>query len=97
MHILDTLKEVRKEKGIDQSVIYTELGVTQNTFSKMECGKTNISEKQLISFADKVGCKIAVFNEKGELISELNPTLTDEDIFRLNKDVNKIKSHLGID
>lgn len=47
MHIGEKIRKIRVLKGLSQEYLANQIGVSQNSLSKIELGETKISEKRL--------------------------------------------------
>lgn len=55
------IQELRKSKGKTLQAIGDEMGITRQAVSKMENNPTAMSVKNLMAFADAIGCKASDF------------------------------------
>lgn len=59
----DTIKSLRKKKGLSQAQIALKLGITQGAVSQWEIGKTEPSSDQLLALSKIFG--VSVYELKG--------------------------------
>lgn len=60
----DTIKNLRKKKGMSQTQIAIKLGITQGAVSQWETGQTEPASDQLLALAKIFG--VSVYEIKGE-------------------------------
>jgi len=56
--LFKNIEEIRKEKGVKQTVIAEMLGVKQNTYSQYMTRSTDIPYSRLSQIADKLGVSV---------------------------------------
>lgn len=61
MELFERIKIVRQSKGITQSFVATESGLTISNYNMKENGKRTISANELESIAKAIGVPISIF------------------------------------
>ncbi len=59
-HALDELRRLREEMGISQKELSERSGIPQETISRIESGRRNVTLDTLISIASAMGKKVKV-------------------------------------
>lgn len=62
--VSDNLKRIRKAKGINQSYLAKELGISSMSYSRLERGESKLNVDRLLVIAKTLNVPVAAFFEE---------------------------------
>lgn len=89
--LLNLIKEKRKEKGYTQADIANYLGITQQAYTKIESGTTDLKLKTLYQIAEYLGIDISANKSNNSNLVAINPTDIVNDISSIKREQNDMK------
>lgn len=87
-HVLDQIRYIRKKKGYSQESISYDLQITQNAYSKIECGHSALRLDTAVALSKVYNIKIIIDNGSVMLME-------NTDASNLQDEINAIKYRLS--
>ena len=88
--MIERLRQFRKALGYDQKQMGQLLGIKQNTYSQIECGRRMLTERHIESLVDKANLnKDWLLNGTGEMFMETSEERELVEIFESLSPANR--------
>ncbi len=86
------LKKYREAKGVSQSTVARELGISRQTYNNYELGKREADYEMLLKLAEYFNTNVQnlISNTNNEIIAPINEVETDESLVILNRNAKKL-------
>ncbi|MNK91439.1 Helix-turn-helix domain protein [compost metagenome] len=88
MELFERIKMVRQSKGITQTFVASESGLTISNYNMKENGKRTISANELETFAKALGVPVAIFFEENIHV-KLNLKPPVDEVFAISSEGDK--------
>ncbi|MEQ9262186.1 MAG: helix-turn-helix transcriptional regulator [Owenweeksia sp.] len=93
---LSQIRKIRAKKGYSQEAISFDLGISQNAYSKIECGRSSLRLETLLKLSQALNLKVIMDKnsitvlENENLEAPVSPVKLKKEIHKIQHQISKL-------